>query len=113
MTELERLIELIKKSLFKHIYEDCTLSESIADDLLADGVIVLPCKIGDTVYWIDGECISEGFITTILMVSDEINYTALTDYGEEIEFEDFEIGKTVFLTKEEAEDALRKENEGK
>ena len=40
MTERERLIGKIKKSLFRHIYKSCNLSENIADDLLADGVII-------------------------------------------------------------------------
>lgn len=50
MTERKRLVELIKQSLFRHIDKSCLLAESIADDLLANGVIVPPCKVGDTVY---------------------------------------------------------------
>lgn len=46
----ERLISLIKDSLFKHIDKSCLLAENIADDLLADGWIRPPCKVGDKIY---------------------------------------------------------------
>lgn len=48
----EKLIELIKSSLMKHIGKSCKLAENIADDLLQNGVVVLPCKVGDKVYYI-------------------------------------------------------------
>ena len=112
MTERERLIRLIKSSgVFGrcgcHYNDGDRFCQDLADYLLENGVTVLPCNVSDAVYWIDDECISEGFITTILMASDEVSYTALAYYGEEIEFEDLEIGKTVFLTKDEAEKALK------
>lgn len=116
MTERERLIELLKHNNCsspmlcdpncKYAELQRCYEERTADYLLANGVNVLPCKVGDMVYWIDSECISEGFIITIQMTEDEVSYTALAYYGEEIEFDDFEIDKTVFLTKEEAEKAL-------
>lgn len=43
----ERLIELLRKSGASF---ERALPEEIADYLLANGVIVLPCKVGDTVY---------------------------------------------------------------
>ena len=36
----ERLVELIFKSLCRHIHKSCKLAENIADDLIADGVTV-------------------------------------------------------------------------
>ena len=48
----DRLVKAIKDSLIKHIDKSCLLAENIADDLLANGVIVPPCKVGDTVYCI-------------------------------------------------------------
>ena len=36
----EKLVELIFKSLCRHIHKSCKLAENIADDLLADGVTV-------------------------------------------------------------------------
>lgn len=44
MTERERLIELVKQSLIKHIDKTCKLAENITEDLLANGVIVPPCE---------------------------------------------------------------------
>ena len=55
MTERERLIELIgdytedKSARDIHLAE---FEEQFADYLLANGVIVLPIKVGDTVYYI-------------------------------------------------------------
>ena len=45
----ERLIKFIKNSLIKHIDKSCLLAENIADDLLADGIIVPPCKAVDAI----------------------------------------------------------------
>ncbi len=36
----EKLVELISKSLCRHIHKSCKLAENIADDLIADGVTV-------------------------------------------------------------------------
>lgn len=113
MTEREILIDKIKKSLFKHIYKSCNLSESIADDLLADSVIVPPCKVGDAVYILAGpngrkyeKDICEGFyigddgLVQVRVRNMKGNHGT---YGV--------IGKTVFLTREEAEKALEEKNE--
>lgn len=40
MTDREKLVELIFKSLCRHIHKSCKLAENIADDLIADGVTV-------------------------------------------------------------------------
>jgi hypothetical protein len=100
----DRLVELIQNSVngcAKH------WAEVIADYLLANGVIVPPCKVGDTVYQVDGVRIYESTI-------DEITYTARTTiyYTNGIAFDDRAIGASIFLTKEEAEKAL-KGDEGK
>lgn len=36
----EKLIELLFKSLCKHIHKSCKLAENIADDLIANGVTI-------------------------------------------------------------------------
>ena len=36
----EKLVELIFKSLCRHIHKSCKLAENIADDLIADGITV-------------------------------------------------------------------------
>lgn len=54
MTERERLIELMQKQ-FAELYKDGDwnfneMLVGVSDYLLANGVIVPPCKVGDTVY---------------------------------------------------------------
>lgn len=51
MTERDRLIELLNET-FAQQYEKRGLltADYTADSLLANGVIVPPCKVGDTVY---------------------------------------------------------------
>ena len=52
MTDRDRLIELIEQAEGQ-INNDMPSIEQIADYLLANGVIVPPCKVGDTVYYVD------------------------------------------------------------
>ena len=86
----------------------------IADHLLVNGVILPPCKVGDTVYWLKrdpetlGWCIRQSNVASILIDNDTIRvyispicWIVGTD-----------IGKTVFLTREEAEKALREKENG-
>lgn len=112
MTERERLIELLQKGR-KYLDElecdECTRQlncakcedRNIADYLLDNGVIVLPCKVGDTIYRC-GDPIKKVYeweIEHIELYFDEIIF--VDDSGNEFTADD--IGKTVFLTKEEAE----------
>lgn len=115
----ERLIEIVKESLVKNIDYTNRLAERITDDLLAQGVIVPPCKVGDTVYYLTsidteeeldvteifcGVVVSVGYDTSLWI---HIHYdNGLTYYHSASDF-----GNTVFLTKEEAEKALA-EREG-
>lgn len=109
MTERERLIGKIKKSLFRHIYKSCNLSENIADDLLADGVIVPLYKVGDKVYTSETRRVKELVITFCGNNSrGEYKMIAADDgFKNILEFWDYDIGKTVFLTKEEATKELK------
>lgn len=50
MTERERLIELLDQNCG---YSEEQKAETLADYLLANGVIVPPCKVGDKVYQYD------------------------------------------------------------
>ena len=130
----ERLIKFIKNSLIKHIDKSCLLAENIADDLLADGIIVPPCKVGDVLYVL-GTCKDLFLVTTspcpyedVCWVTDcnsaadvkrvfpaTVEYIGIGDHDiyticfESIDYEYYstEIGKTVFLTREEAEAALK------
>lgn len=97
----DRLIELIEEAVQGSAY-----SCDVADYLLENGVIVPPCKVGDTIYMI---------VEKRAKVTREyfrfVKKTKLTFLNLERVLEDF--GKTVFLTKEEAQKALGKEDEGK
>jgi hypothetical protein len=85
---------------------------NIADHLLANGVIVPPCKVGDTVYFLPQKEILQATVTNI-----EVNYYTNPQMWLTIEYclynrnhyktrIDLMLGKTVFLTREEAEKAL-------
>lgn len=94
MTERERIIEIIQKSV-----DGCAeyWAGEIADGLLDNGVTVLPCKVGDKVYQRDNVGrIYEHEIKKIVY-----------DTGL-IAFDESAIGKTVFLTREEAKIPLKK-----
>lgn len=53
----DRLVELIEQYPCMSTAEDCfmeSISSDLADYLLANGVIVPPCKVGDYVLWDNG-----------------------------------------------------------
>lgn len=132
----DRLKELVKKSLIKHIDKTCMLAENITDDLLAHGVIVLPCKVGDTVYVITTkhpcyacpactefchrDChfddktklvVKKATVDSICLLerANEIHVEIEATknlYGYSSTYYFNDFGKTVFLTKELAEKAL-------
>lgn len=90
-------------------------AEYVADHLLASGVIVPPCKVGDVVYEIQPirQRIQAYDVTTVKYNGKFYWFTwVLKDrrghYGNVEGFSDMQIGKTVFLTREEAEEALKK-----
>ena len=130
MTERERLIELIGQkqdcgSLTIGLRTHAVFNGFLADYLLANGVIVPPCKVGDTVYAISLNtetsivAIHRGYIGSIDIRSTG-NYMFICHEGLDDEpyfkticgkFEDF--GKFVFLSKEDAEKALKERSEEK
>ena len=108
----DRLIELVKDSLNKNIGKSCLLAENIADDLLENNIVVLPCSIGDTlhdateyIYGIPCPEIYEVESDRMTIEKDE-NGDYLFIY-EDVYIRHKEMGKTVFLTREEAEQALK------
>lgn len=151
----DRLVELIKQAN-KKCYsttkcEDCSavdtgdqpddcLKYNIADHLLANGVIVPPCKVGDTVYQPsykftkcsaydytpkyveDSSCVGcgatcdsvkkpyiyKGEVVSIRITKEQI-FLAVS-FQEKFDSSRFILGKTVFLTREEAEPALKGEH---
>ncbi len=100
----DRLIELIK-----HVTscEKC-FDEDIADYLIANGVIVPPCKVGDTVYQVNkirsGHWEGEKYIIDDegewKIYEKDFNIFCLNPDG-------FTLWKDIFLTREEAEKALK------
>lgn len=72
-------------------------------------VVVLPCKVGDTVYWVHSTVITECRVHRIQMNRNGL-YICLKSTMSHGAFRvDLCLGKNVFLTREEAEKAL---NEG-
>ena len=81
-------------------------AQNVADHLLANGVIVPPCKVGDAVYYIPfGNHIVECKVAQIVIEPFEKIEMSFHCYGG-IAFDMRHIGETVFLTKDEAEKAL-------
>lgn len=129
MTERDRLIELIKNGFFTApVYENlCTNKRTavdyLADFLLKNGVIVLPVKVGDTVY-INGKPAEVSFIhiehdmTFCIQIDcfwkdceDCCFVDSNTCNNGYFEFTASDIGITVFLTNESYEKALAERGE--
>ena len=120
----EKLVKLLKTSPTRNGYTDLG---DIADHLIANGVVVLPCKIGDKVYvnYIYGrnKIITDSqmvcSIEQTVGVNDEsywkvcVKQVIEKGYIVYHEYTEDDFGKTVFLTREEAEASLRKMKEHK
>lgn len=112
----DRLIELIDecRSIEGVSME---LVEKQADYLLANGVIVPPCKVGDAVWFeLNGQIESAVIYHCTYALSNRggvlsVAYAKDTR-GLELSFNANSIGKAVFLTSEEAEQALKGEHNG-
>jgi hypothetical protein len=104
MTDRDRLIELLKKA------DSATWGqtyESYADYILADGWIRPPCKVGDTVYIPVLNTILHTKVFAFGIDEDGNKVINPKEYPEGVfGVVGCEIGKTAFLTKEEAEKAL-------
>lgn len=112
MDQREKLIELIQKMYDRSL----GTYGGMADFLLANGVVVLPCRIGDTVYDIyEAFHNGEGDVRALKVTDTHIhldrrNKAWIIICGYYFAIDDF--GKTVFLTREEAEKALEKRKGG-
>ncbi|MBO5969139.1 MAG: hypothetical protein J6S14_11660 [Clostridia bacterium] len=108
---LDRLVELLYRA---HHNASCVLNEGCSEDdaieeearyLIANGVLVPPCNVNDTIYRC-GDPIKKVYdwqIEHIEIYGDEVVFVDDSDNT----FTEDDIGKTVFLTKEEAERALK------
>jgi hypothetical protein len=117
MNERERLIELLYNIPpmninvgGRQIGKRLMTMQHIADHLLANGVIVLPMKLGQICFkpYTYRNDVDECRVSSITQKADGTFKIRLTNLRGKWVFEITvdEIGKTVFLTKEEAEKAL-------
>ena len=135
MSERERLIYLLHDATFgvnKHTladYLEKETVEAVADYLLANGVVCPPCKVGDAVYKLkENGTIIKGIVESIHqnLVGNEQGRWIVTSWFDDYyadskkagfecgthlysPFDDF--GKTVFLSRKEAEAALERSRE--
>ena len=113
MTDRDKLIELLKKDNCPSTFlcdEKCKYANlkqcyevRTAAHLIANGVILPPCKVGDTIYQIDGVRIYASTIHEITYTSSKVIFVT-----ENIVFDEQAINNSIFLTHEEAEKALER-----
>ena len=111
MSDRERLVDLMIEAK-KTEPETGSFTEYLAEYLLEHGVIVPPCKVGDRVYEVTGrKTVSVYKVRAIrvelfsLFIEWDIVEGFVWQSLSGINADD--IGKTVFLTREEAERALK------
>jgi hypothetical protein len=126
MTDRDKLKELLKQAQDKYfeLYSEYardsegktieSFEDFCADHLLANGVIVPPCKVGDKVYKITRNKVKECEVVFIgISIKEKYSYfNSVENYADGTFYKsysmDFDvIGKTVFLTREEAERKLK------
>ena len=129
MTERERLTEILKA----FCTEDCKITHqcgycdygdlpvcasAVADHLLSNGVIVPPCNVGDITYILDYE-VNNHLESKLRGIAPSIvEAIVIEDEGVWIENEHAKyhitsFGETIFLTKEDAEKALKERSKEK
>ena len=122
----ERLVELLSKTMDEQ-YEKRQLitPQHTADFLLANGIIVPPCKLKDDVWFVEKKGYSESRISHGYVIRFDVRYMyglgltknvviePVDTLEDRLYFSMFEwIGKEYFLSREEAEKKLEeKENE--
>ena len=114
----ERLMQLLGEAIepyLDRVYPWDTFDD-IADHLLENGVIVPPCKIGDTIYVIETTLrkgnklrshIATREVTGICSNKLNLTWVAAAEKTYEHRYHPTELGETVFLTREAAEEALK------
>lgn len=112
----EKLIETIQNSV-----GGCARhwAEVIADGLIDSGVVLLPCKVGDKVYKITRNKVKECEVVFVGISADEkcSHFNFVERYADGKFYKSYSmvfdvISKTVFLSREDAENGLKeKQNE--
>ena len=108
----DRLIELISQVQYMG-----GLEGKLADHLLAEGVIVPTCKVGQPIWHItrhyDGRIeLGEGKVSMLQQKADKSWKIRISVRSSVWDFTPSEIGQRYFLTREEAEKALAERREG-
>lgn len=122
----DRLIELLGDfPIFHSTMKERWMPEAVerlADHLLAEGVIVPPCKVGDKAYHLTGidtreeldlTDVFEGKVCSISKQEDTLWIFCRYNNGLTYWYTESDIGRKLFLAKEEAEKALERSENGK
>lgn len=112
----DRLIKLIRQTHCVEVWDywnddfkEPNPIETLADYLIKNGVVLPPCRVGDTVYFIPK------YITD--WIHDDVEYIKITKDSFIIKtvadwyFDEGDFGKTVFLTKDQVEQKLKEMRE--
>lgn len=115
MTELERLTVLIEECAAIHesgFDPDKRISaEAMARYLLAHGVLLPPCKIGDKLYVAYESKVTGPWVCDFPEIVKKIGVGVENLLGGFKVYTPDDFGNTVFLTREDAEAAIRKRKE--
>lgn len=111
----DRLIELLENHILLKYFIGKMQAEKLADYLLANGVIVPPMNIGQQCFILGydfgecKECVKECRVSCVTQKKNGSFAIRIseTKYSATHNFTPDDIGKTVFLTREEAEQALK------
>ena len=115
MTQKEKLTWMLSLLMDP---QNAFVPTTAADYLIEHGVVVLPCKVGDTVYQIGKDFCDKRSLDKCDNYCDGWDDLCPENNGEwEIQTRVFTVGlfelvgKSIYLTKEEAEKALKKRKE--
>ena len=108
MTEHEKLVEIIVSTDLGRSSGRLMDAYNIADNLIANGVTILPYKVGDKIYYIDRYTnnIEEDSIKFITIT--KLGYKPILTRHNTKFWEYYMFGANVFLSKVEAETAKEK-----
>lgn len=125
MTERERLKKLLAECInepektcpmpeettcdgckYDMVHGGCDMIGRYADHLLANGVIVLPCNIGEALYFPMRQQVIQYRVTMIRVREEGVKITCTNDEAFlQMTIDEDRIGKTIFRNYEEAEKA--------
>lgn len=104
MTDRERLIEILRKQIYPKIGADPT--DVVADYLIDNGVRLLPCKAGDTIYYLNLRSLIIRELKVYEITITTPNNAMLLNLSDGYLHGASDFGISLFYTREEAEKAL-------